>query len=66
MKRTDNDIPGTEYTIGFDTRPSILVLEALDRLRDTATSHARTLTLLWVVVRWRYRALSVAIAQNKF
>ncbi len=33
----DNDIPGTEYTIGFDT-----ALEALDRLRDTATSHVRT------------------------
>ena len=37
----DNDIPGTEYTIGFDTAINT-VLEALDRLRDTATSHVRT------------------------
>ena len=33
--------PGTEYTIGFDTAINT-VLEALDRLRDTATSHVRT------------------------
>jgi 6-phosphofructokinase 1 len=37
----DNDIPGTDYTIGFDTAVNI-VLDALDRLRDTATSHVRT------------------------
>ena len=37
----DNDIPGTEFTIGFDTAINT-VLEALDRLRDTATSHVRT------------------------
>lgn len=37
----DNDIPGTEFTIGFDTAINT-VLESLDRLRDTATSHVRT------------------------
>lgn len=37
----DNDIPGTDYTIGFDTAINT-VLEAIDRLRDTATSHVRT------------------------
>lgn len=37
----DNDIPGTDFTIGFDTAINT-VLEALDRLRDTATSHVRT------------------------
>lgn len=37
----DNDIPGTDYTIGFDTALNT-VLGALDRLRDTATSHIRT------------------------
>ena len=37
----DNDIPGTDYTIGFDTAINT-VLEAVDRLRDTATSHVRT------------------------
>lgn len=37
----DNDIAGTDYTIGFDTSINT-VLEALDRIRDTATSHVRT------------------------
>ncbi|CAD2075137.1 6-phosphofructokinase [Phocicoccus pinnipedialis] len=37
----DNDIPFTEYTIGFDTSLNT-ILEALDRIRDTATSHERT------------------------
>ncbi|MBM7641808.1 6-phosphofructokinase [Streptococcus loxodontisalivarius] len=37
----DNDIVGTDYTIGFDTAVNT-ALEALDRLRDTAFSHGRT------------------------
>lgn len=37
----DNDIPGTDFTIGFDTAINT-VLEAVDRIRDTATSHVRT------------------------
>ena len=37
----DNDIPGTDYTIGFDTAINT-VLDSLDKLRDTATSHYRT------------------------
>ncbi len=36
----DNDIGGTQYTIGFDTALNTAV-EAIDRLRDTATSHER-------------------------
>ena len=36
----DNDIPGTDFTIGFDTAVNIAT-EALDRLNDTATSHGR-------------------------
>lgn len=36
----DNDIGGTEYTIGFDTALNVAV-EAIDRLRDTAASHDR-------------------------
>ncbi|HSV74091.1 MAG TPA: 6-phosphofructokinase [Chthonomonadales bacterium] len=36
----DNDIPGTEYTIGFDTAVNT-ALEAIDKIRDTATSHDR-------------------------
>lgn len=37
----DNDIPGTDFTIGFDTAINT-VIEAIDRIRDTATSHERT------------------------
>ena len=37
----DNDISGTEYTIGFDTAVQTGI-EAVDRIRDTAHSHART------------------------
>lgn len=36
----DNDIHGTDYTIGFDTAVNT-VLEAINRIRDTATSHER-------------------------
>jgi len=34
----DNDVPGTEYTIGFDTALNTVV-ESIDKIRDTATSH---------------------------
>src|SRR5207253_4105271 len=37
----DNDISNTEYTIGFDTAVQTAI-EAVDRVRDTAHSHART------------------------
>ena len=40
----DNDIPGTDYTIGFDTAINT-VLESIDRIRDTATSHVRTFVI---------------------
>ncbi|MBM4762537.1 6-phosphofructokinase [Bacillus sp. B15-48] len=37
----DNDIPGTEFTIGFDTAVNT-VIDAIDKIRDTASSHERT------------------------
>ncbi len=36
----DNDIFGTEYTLGFDTALNTVV-EAIDKIRDTASSHSR-------------------------
>lgn len=36
----DNDIPGTEYSIGFDTAVDT-ALDAIERLRDTALAHSR-------------------------
>ena len=40
----DNDIPGTEQTIGFDTALNT-VIDAIDKIRDTATSHERTFVI---------------------
>ncbi|SDC56284.1 6-phosphofructokinase [Melghirimyces thermohalophilus] len=37
----DNDIAGTDYTIGFDTAVNT-VIKCIDQIRDTATSHERT------------------------
>lgn len=37
----DNDIPGTDQSIGFDTAVNTVV-EAINKIRDTATSHERT------------------------
>lgn len=36
----DNDIPGTDLTIGFDTAVNTVV-DAVSKIRDTATSHER-------------------------
>jgi 6-phosphofructokinase 1 len=57
----DNDIAGTDYTIGFDTATNTCV-EAIDRIRDTALSHSR---LFFIEVMGRnsgYIALHSGIA----
>ncbi|MFG3294852.1 6-phosphofructokinase [Streptomyces sp. NPDC048179] len=43
-KTIDNDVPGTDYTFGFDTAVGIAT-EAIDRLHTTAESHMRTLVV---------------------
>ena len=40
----DNDIIGTDYTIGFDTCLNT-ILDAISKIRDTATSHERTILI---------------------
>ncbi len=37
----DNDLACTDYTIGFDTAMNT-ILDAINKIRDTATSHERT------------------------
>ena len=37
----DNDIQGTDFTIGFDTALNTII-DAIDKIRDTASSHERT------------------------
>ncbi len=57
----DNDVTGTEMTIGFDTAVNT-ALEAIDKIRDTATSHERTF-IIEVMGRERgFIALEVGLA----
>ena len=60
-KTIDNDVGGTDYALGFDTAVNTAV-EAIDKIRDTATSHER-LFLVEVMGRNRgFLALQVALA----
>ena len=43
-KTIDNDLPGTDYTFGFDTAVNI-AMEAIDRVHTTAESHQRVLVV---------------------
>ncbi len=57
----DNDLAGTDYTIGYDTATNTAV-EAIDRIRDTALSHNR---LFFIEVMGRnsgYIAINSGIA----
>ncbi len=40
----DNDVSGTDYAIGFDTAVNT-VLDAINRVRDTATAHGRAFVI---------------------
>jgi 6-phosphofructokinase 1 len=57
----DNDLAGTDFTVGFDTATNTAV-EAIDKIRDTADSHNR---LFFIEVMGRdsgYIALRTGIA----
>lgn len=59
----DNDLAGTDYSLGFDTAVNTAV-EAIDKIRDTANSHDR---LFFVEVMGRHSghiALSVGMASG--
>ncbi|GAT61497.1 6-phosphofructokinase [Paludibacter jiangxiensis] len=59
----DNDLYGTDYTIGYDTALNTIV-EAVDKIRDTASSHER---LFFIEVMGRdagFLALHGAIASG--
>ena len=59
----DNDLYGTDTTIGYDTALNT-ILEAVDKIRDTATSHER---LFFIEVMGRdagFLALNGAIASG--
>ena len=59
----DNDLYGTDFTIGYDTALNT-VIDAVDKIRDTASSHER---LFFVEVMGRdagFLALNAAIASG--
>jgi 6-phosphofructokinase 1 len=57
----DNDISGTDYSIGFDTAVNTAV-EAIDRVRDTAYSHERVFVVEVMGRRNGFIALEAGIA----
>lgn len=57
----DNDVACTDYTIGFDTAMNT-ALDAIDKIRDTSTSHERCSVVQVMGRNAGYIALSVGIA----
>lgn len=57
----DNDLFGTDETIGFDTAVNTAV-DAIDRIRDTATSHERIFIVEVMGREHGFLALEIAIA----
>lgn len=57
----DNDIPGTDISIGFDTALNIAI-EAVDKVRDTATSHGRVFVIEVMGREYGLLAAQTAIA----
>ena len=56
----DNDVAGTETTIGFDTAVNT-ALDAIDKIRDTASSHSRTFVVEVMGRNTGYIALDVGV-----
>ena len=56
----DNDIPGTEYCIGFDSAINTALM-SIDRIRDTAASHDRLFIVEVMGRRTGFIALNVGI-----
>lgn len=57
----DNDIPCTDYSIGFDTAVNT-VIDAINKIRDTATSHERIFIIEVMGHRSGYIALDAGLA----
>jgi len=59
----DNDLPGTDTTIGFDTAINT-ALGAIDKIRDTATSHERVFVVEVMGRNRGFLALEVGLASG--
>ncbi len=61
----DNDIYGTDYTIGFDTAINTAI-DAIDKIRDTADSHNRLFIVEVMGRHAGYIALHTAIGSGAY
>ena len=59
----DNDMAGTEYTLGFDTALNT-VLDAVNKIRDTAASHERVAIIQVMGRRSGHIALTAGLASG--
>ena len=59
----DNDISGTDYSVGFDTAVNT-ALEAIDKIRDTAYSHERVFVIEVMGRANGFIALEVALSSG--
>lgn len=59
----DNDIHGTDYTIGYDTAINV-AMDAIDKIRDTASSHERLFVVEVMGREAGHLALEVGIASG--
>lgn len=59
----DNDMAGTEYTLGFDTALNT-VLDAVNKIRDTAASHERVAIIEVMGRRSGHIALTAGLASG--
>ncbi|HIE15251.1 TPA: 6-phosphofructokinase [Candidatus Bathyarchaeota archaeon] len=59
----DNDVAGTDTTIGFDTAVNTAIM-AIDRIRDTATSHERVFVVEVMGRKRGFLALEVGLAEG--
>ncbi|MBI4372889.1 MAG: ATP-dependent 6-phosphofructokinase, partial [Candidatus Omnitrophica bacterium] len=60
-KSIDNDVGGTDFSIGFDTAVNTAV-EVIDKIRDTATSHDRLFLVETMGRKRGFLALATALA----
>jgi 6-phosphofructokinase 1 len=60
-KSIDNDVGGTDFSIGFDTAVNTAV-EVIDKIRDTATSHERLFLVETMGRKRGFLALASALA----
>lgn len=59
----DNDLVGTEVAVGFDTAVNNVV-QAIDRIRDTATAHERTFVVEVMGRQAGFIALAAGLADG--